>query len=218
VLIVTTLVLKLTSQARRAFQRLREFEPYQLENMEMFSTSLWHLNDALELSNLAQDLLAVNREAPQPWMVAGNCLSLQGEHDEAMRCFRRAAQLDPECAYAWTLCGHEATEMEEYDRAIAFFRTAIRCDSRHFPAWYGMGLVYLRKGKNLHAEHHFRRAAEINPSNPALLCCIGNVMEKVDNYPGALAIYEQACQYDDNSMARFNRSRVLVALGRVPVS
>lgn len=186
--------------------------------MEIYSTTLWHLNDALALSSLAQDLMAVNREAPQPWMVAGNCFSLQGEHDEAMRCFRRAGQLDPGCAYAWTLCGHEASEMEEHERAIAFFRNAIRCDARHYNAWYGMGLVYTTLGKNRHAEHHFRRAVEINPSNPALLCCVGTIMEKVHNYPGALAVYEQACQFGDSgesSMARFNKTRVLVALGRI---
>jgi hypothetical protein len=38
-----------------------------------------------------------------------------------------------------------------------------------------MGLVYLKQGKPKHAEHHFRRAAEINPSNAVLLCCIGAV-------------------------------------------
>lgn len=40
---------------------------------------------------------------------------------------------------------------------------------------YGMGLVYLKTGKLKYAEHHFRRAAEINPTNAVLLCCIGMV-------------------------------------------
>ena len=38
---------------------------------------------------------------------------------------------------------------------------------------YGMGLVYLKTGKPKYAEHHFRRAAEINPTNAVLLTCIG---------------------------------------------
>jgi Flp pilus assembly protein TadD len=38
-----------------------------------------------------------------------------------------------------------------------------------------MGLVYLKTGKPRYAEHHFRRAAEINPTNAVLLCCIGMV-------------------------------------------
>lgn len=38
-----------------------------------------------------------------------------------------------------------------------------------------MGLVYLKQGKLRHAEHHFRRASEINPTNPVLLCCLAQV-------------------------------------------
>jgi anaphase-promoting complex subunit 3 len=79
--------------------------------------------------------MAVSRESPQAWIAAGNTFSLQRDHDEAMRCFRRAAQIDPGCAYAWTLCGYEAVEMEEWERALGFYRTAIRTDVRHYNAW-----------------------------------------------------------------------------------
>jgi hypothetical protein len=40
---------------------------------------------------------------------------------------------------------------------------------------YGMGLTYLKMGKLNYAEHHFRRATEINPTNAVLLSCIGMV-------------------------------------------
>lgn len=79
--------------------------------------------------------MSISRESPQAWISAGNLFSLQKDHDEAMRCFKRATQVDPGCAYAWTLCGYEAIEMEEYERAIAFYRTAIRTEPRHYNAW-----------------------------------------------------------------------------------
>jgi anaphase-promoting complex subunit 3 len=103
--------------------------------MEHYSTLLWHLGDLPALSHLSQTLISIDRESAQPWIAAGNCFSLQQDHDEAMRCFRRATQVEPGCAYAWTLCGYEAIEMEEYERAIAFYRTAIRADARHYNAW-----------------------------------------------------------------------------------
>jgi anaphase-promoting complex subunit 3 len=161
--------------SRQIFQSLIKSEPYSLQSMECYSTLLWHLGDAPALSALTQRLMSIDREAPQTWIAAGNCFSLQKNHDEAMRCFRRATQVDPSCAYAWTLCGYEAIEMEEHDRAMAFYRSAIRTDARHYNAWYGMGLVYLKTGKTKYSEHHFRRAAEINPTSPVLLCCIGMV-------------------------------------------
>ncbi|OCF36805.1 anaphase-promoting complex subunit 3 [Kwoniella heveanensis BCC8398] len=201
--------------ARRAFASLLELEPYRLQSMEQYSTLLWHISDPPALSHLSQSLMSVNRESPQPWIAAGNCFSLQKDHDEAMRCFRRATQLDPGCAYAWTLCGYEAMEMEEYERAIAFYRTAIRNDSRHYNAWYGMGLVYMKTGKTRYAEHHFRRAVDINPTNAVLLCCVGMVLEQSDDIVQAIHFYERAVAYAPNSpMVQFKRIRVLVALQR----
>ncbi|KAK8864454.1 hypothetical protein IAR55_001703 [Kwoniella newhampshirensis] len=201
--------------ARRAFVSLLQLEPYRLQSMEQYSTLLWHLSDPTALSHLSQSLMSVNRDSAQPWIAAGNCFSLLKDHDEAMRCFRRATQIDPSCAYAWTLCGYEAIEMEEYDRAIAFYRTAIRTDARHYNAWYGMGLVYLKTGKHKYAEHHFRRAVEINPTNAVLLCCVGMVLEQSDDIVQAIRYYERAVLFaPDSPMVHFKRIRALVALQR----
>lgn len=54
-----------------------------------------------------------------------------------------------------------------------FFRT--RRHRRLIKKRYGMGLVYLKTDRPRYAEHHFRRAVEINPTNPVLLCCVGMV-------------------------------------------
>ncbi|RSH87314.1 anaphase-promoting complex subunit cdc27 [Saitozyma podzolica] len=195
--------------ARRAFRALLTVEPYRLESTELYSTLLWHLSDPPALSHLSQSLMAVSRESPQAWIAAGNTFSLQRDHDEAMRCFRRAAQIDPGCAYAWTLCGYEAVEMEEWERALG---SIVPRSERT----YGMGLVYLKTGKPRYAEHHFRRAAEINPTNAVLLCCIGMVLEQTDDVVGALAAYEEACKYAPESpMVLFKRIRMLVALQRI---
>jgi hypothetical protein len=40
---------------------------------------------------------------------------------------------------------------------------------------YGMGVVYAKTGKLRHADHHYRRAADINPTNAVLLSSIGSV-------------------------------------------
>ncbi|WVN88371.1 uncharacterized protein L203_103577 [Cryptococcus depauperatus CBS 7841] len=203
------------AMARRAFTFLQHLEPYRLQSMEQHSTLLWHLSDLPTLSHLSQTLISISRTSPQAWIAVGNSLSLQRDHDEAMRCFRRATQVDPGCAYAWTLCGYEAVEMEEYERALAFYRTAIRTDARHYNAWYGMGLVYLKTDKPRYAEHHFKRAIEINPTNPVLLCCIGMALEKSDDIVQAIHFYERASKYAPQSpMVQFKRIRALVALQR----
>ncbi|WRT66427.1 uncharacterized protein IL334_003383 [Kwoniella shivajii] len=202
-------------QARRAFTQLIEKEPYRLQSMDHYSTLLWHLSDPPALSHLSQHLMSINKESPQSWISAGNCFSLQKDHEEAMKCFRRATQVDPNNAYAWTLCGYESIEMEEYERALSYFRNAVRGEGRFYNAWYGMGLVYMKTGKIKYAEHHFRRAVEINPTNAVLLCCVGMVLEQSDDIVQAIHFYERAVHYAPKSpMVQFKRIRALVALQR----
>ncbi len=100
----------------------------------MYSTLLWHLRRHVRLSFLAQELLSTDPKSPQAWIAVGNCFSLQKEKTQALTCFRRAAQLDPTCAYAYTLSGHESID-EDLSKAINFFQTALRADARHYNAW-----------------------------------------------------------------------------------
>ena len=102
--------------------------------MEIYSTLLWHLQRNVELSFLAQELLNIDPQSPQAWIAIGNLFSLQKERLQALTSFRRAAQLDPTCAYAYTLSGHESID-EDLDKAINFFQSALRADSRHYNAW-----------------------------------------------------------------------------------
>ena len=102
--------------------------------MEVYSTLLWHLQRCIRLSFLAQELLSTDPKSPQAWIAVGNCFSLQKEKTQALTCFRRAAQLDPTCAYAYTLSGHESID-EDLSKAINFFQSALRADARHYNAW-----------------------------------------------------------------------------------
>lgn len=116
-------------QAERVFQAVRSLEPYRIWDMEVYSTLLWHLRRNVQLSFLAQELLAIDSRAPEAWIAAGNCFSLQKERNQALTCFRRAAQLDPGCAYAYTLSGHESVD-DDLEKAVTFFQSAIRSTLR----------------------------------------------------------------------------------------
>jgi len=66
--------------------------------------------------------------------VAGNCFSLQREHDSALRLFQRSLQLDPNMAYAASLVGHEHLAGEDLGAAAIAYQHALRCDPRHYNA------------------------------------------------------------------------------------
>lgn len=203
----------LWSDAEKIYARLKTMAPSRLEDMELYSTCLWHLQKEVDLAFLAHETIEIDRDSPEAWCVVGNSFSVQKDHDQAIKCFRRASQLDPKFTYAYTLQGHEYIENEEYDKALSAYRTAISVDKRHVNGWYGLGKVFEKQGKYDFAEQHYRTAAGINPSSAVLLTCIGAVLEKLKNPRAALVQYTKACELSPPvAIARFKRARVLATL------
>ena len=202
-------------EAERFFIRVRQLAPTRLEDMEVYSTVLWHLKSEIELAYLAHELIETDRLSPQAWCAIGNSFSLQREHEQALKCFKRSTQLDSRFAYGFTLQGHEYIANEEFEKALESYRAAIAADGRHYNAWYGLGKVYEKMGKWNIAEQHYRSAARINPTNAVLICCIGLVLEKQKHPEDALLMYSRACSLAPQSaLSRFKKARCLMSLGR----
>uniref|UniRef100_A0A667WZ15 Cell division cycle protein 27 homolog n=1 Tax=Myripristis murdjan TaxID=586833 RepID=A0A667WZ15_9TELE len=200
------------TQAERMFSEVRRIESYRVEGMEIYSTTLWHLQKDVALSALAKDLTDMDKNCPEAWCVAGNCFSLQREHDIAIKFFQRAIQVDPGFAYAYTLLGHEFVLTEELDRALACFRNAIRVNTRHYNAWYGLGMIYYKQEKFNLAEIHFKKALSINPQSSVLLCHIGVVQHALKKSDAALETLNRAIGIDPkNPLCKFHRASILFA-------
>ena len=201
------------NDAEKYFARMKAMAPSNLEDMEVYSTILWHMKNEVDLSFLAHELLEVDRLSPQAWCAVGNSFSLQREHDQALKCFKRATQLDPKFAYAFALQGHEYVSNEEYDKALSAYRSAIAVENRHYSAWYGLGRVFEKQGKYAMAEQHYRTACSINPTNAVLVTCIGTVLEKLRNTKAALIQYAKATDMEPKATnPRFRKASVLMQL------
>lgn len=55
------------SRAEKIYQRCRRLQPHCTEGLEFHSTCLWHLQETVKLSNLAQECHAFDRMAPETW-------------------------------------------------------------------------------------------------------------------------------------------------------
>lgn len=190
-------------------------EPYRMAGLDLYSTTLWHLKKEVELSYLAQQVTAFDKLSSEAWCVAGNCFSLQKEHDTALTFFQRAIQLNPSFTYAYTLSGHEYVANEDFEKAINCYRHAIRTDPRHYNAWYGLGTIYYRQEKFEFAEYHFKRALEINPRSSLLHCFLGMVLHSTRQFDEALRVLAIAGELQPlNPQARFQRANVLITQHR----
>jgi anaphase-promoting complex subunit 3 len=225
------------AEAEKVFKKIREKNPSYLEHMEVYSNTLWQLKDDVALGHLAHTLMDQDRLSPQAWCALGNASSLERQHDDAVKCFSRATQLDPKFAYAFTLQGHEHVANEEFDKAMQAYRRAISADNRHYNGWYGLGNVYERMGKYDVAEKHYKAAAQINPNNVTLVVRIGlvsshlpiphnlriltilQVLDRQRRPDAALTFFHSAVTLDPSSiMARFRRAQTLLKLGDTSAS
>lgn len=204
------------AEAEKFFRRLRILAPTRLEDMEVYSTILWHLRRETDLSFLAHELVESEWHSPQAWCTLGNAWSLASDREQAVRCFQRATQLDPKFAYAYTLQGHEHVLNEEYDKALGSYRHAISADRRHYNAYYGIGKVYEKLGNYDKALRHYNAASAINPTNAVLICCIGTVLEKQKQIMQALQYFSKATDLAPRAaQTRFKKARALLAIGQL---
>ena len=95
-------------------------------------------------------------------------VSLQKEHDAAIRCFHRAIAV-ASGSPAHTLCGHEYVANEAFEKAVAMYRHAMRLNGRHY-ARVRFGSDLLPPGKHALAEYHFQQALSMNPGSSVLHC------------------------------------------------
>lgn len=217
------------TSSEAAFVRMLKSQPSRLQDVEIYSTVLWHLKKQVKLSFLAHTLKDLAYEAPQTWCAIGNAFALAKEHDQAKACFKRATQIDPDFWYAWTLLGHQYHESAEYETAMHAFRKGMGRERRNYDCWYGLGKCYELLGKFDEAVRHYRVAASINPGNNLLFLCIGSVsciapttilvltyqaLEKSGHTRDALTQYTHALSLEPKSqLARFKKASVLRKLG-----
>lgn len=200
-------------EAEKFFAEALRIEPYRLEGIEYYSSCLWHLKKQVELCTLAHDALEKSKFAPEAWIVVGNCFSLQKEHENALKFFNRAIQLNPQNAYAHCLCGHEYVYNEDFQNARKYFETSLNYDIRHYNAWWGLGNICFKQEKYEKAVENFRQAISINANCPILYSYLGMTLSAMRRYSEALKHFDNAELLDPNNVLnRYQKSLVLFHL------
>lgn len=200
-------------EAEKFFAEALRIEPHRLEGIEYYSSCLWHLKKQVELCTLAHDALDKSRFAPEAWIAVGNCFSLQKEHENALKFFNRAIQLNPQNAYAHSLCGHEYVYNEDFQNARKYFEISLTFDIRHYNAWWGLGNINFKQEKYEKAVENFQRAITINANCPILYSYLGMTLASMRRFSEALKHFDNAELLDPNNVLnRFQKASVLVQL------
>ncbi len=113
------------------------------------------------------------------WYKDGYELYNNGNYEQAITCYDKALEIDPDYAFAWNNKGAALYYLGRYDEAITCYDKALEIDPGFEPAitnrnialnklkeeWYNYGVAYYEVGRYEEAIVGFDRALEIDPDD-----------------------------------------------------
>lgn len=200
-------------RAREVFSRLHLEWPFSKLNTVLYSNVLWHLRSKADLSALAHQQIKLEPRNADSWCTLGNAYSLDGDSENALNAFQRAAQVNPDHAYAYTLAGHEYLLLEDFDSARASFIEAAKVDPRHYRGWYGLGLMYFKMNEVDQAKAYFKKAHLIFPKSSVLYAWMGMCEAALGDARQAVIHLKSAVSLSpENSKAKYHLASMLVSV------
>jgi tetratricopeptide (TPR) repeat protein len=98
------------------------------------------------------------------WHNKGLSLNNLGRHNEAITCYDKALEINPNYINAWGNKGNSLCYLKRYDEGITCYDKALEIDPNNADAWYNKGnsLYYLKRYDE--AIEAFDRAIQTNPN------------------------------------------------------
>jgi predicted O-linked N-acetylglucosamine transferase (SPINDLY family) len=121
-----------------------------------------------------------------------------GMLNEALECFRRAAELDPSSAAAQTNLGAALRRKGNVDEAILHLRRAVRLNPEVAQMHSNLGNALREQGNLAEAVASYQEALRLNPSYVEALHNLGNTLVDQGDLEQAKVCYERALERRPN--------------------
>ncbi|MHC4946691.1 MAG: tetratricopeptide repeat protein [Planctomycetota bacterium] len=158
-----------------------------------------------------RDVVAKRPLNTRAYQNLGQILGAQGEVDEAMDCFRRSLEINPNQHRVRFNLAYYLSARGRHDEALAHLRTAVAQSPRFFRARFNLGNALFQRGDYEAAIEQYRVAAEITPRNVQPLIMIGNARSNQGRLDEAEQAFRAAVARPDAAPA--DRAKASTNLG-----
>ncbi|MFA7375598.1 MAG: tetratricopeptide repeat protein, partial [Methanothrix soehngenii] len=187
----------------------------------------------LAVATLCASAIAQENTA-EDWYKKGLELSKKGSHEEAVRAYDKAIEIDPQNATLWLakgqglrsmaygFSGQERTTIEE--AAIKAYDKAIKIDPNYSDAWGSKGYILLQiasRNKTVNMDvcneslYSFDKALELNPKDANAWQGRGTLLLGLNRFEEAIESYDRALESDPSYIgASQGKAQAVEALGR----
>ncbi len=143
----------------------------------------------------------------------GNALATLDKYSEAIDCFDKAIELNPNHARAYSNKGNALYDLDNYSEAIDCFDKAIELNPNHAHAYSNKGNALYDLGKHSEAIDWFDQAIKLNPNYAPAYINKGNALYDLGKYSEAIDCFDKAIELNPNHAPAYcNKGTVLATL------
>ena len=145
-------------------------------------------------------------EALEAWELRHKGVSLGslGRHEEAIRCYDKALELDPRDALAWNNKGISLGRLGRHQDAIRCCDKALGLDPRNAKPWNNKGISLGGLGRHEDACRCYDKALELDPLNALAWGNKGVSLGSLGRYEEEIRCYDKALELDPRYAAALN--------------
>ena len=137
------------------------------------------------------------------------------EWEKAIRCCKKALELDPKLAVAWGARGFALSQLGRNEEALASYDKALDIDPKLSLAWGTRGFTLSELGRNEEALASYDKALEIDQKLAVAWSSRGLALSRLGGHEEALTSYDKALELDPRLAGVWsNRGNALSELGR----
>jgi tetratricopeptide (TPR) repeat protein len=126
------------------------------------------------------------------WRNKGGALYSLGKYDEAIKCYDKAIEIDPDNPVVWNNKGLALNSLGKYDEAITSYDKAIEIDPDDADTWNNKGLALNSLGKYDEAITSYDKAIEIDPDDADTWNNKGLALNSLGKYDEAKKCYDRS--------------------------
>lgn len=154
------------------------------------------------------------KEQTSRWLELGHDHLDQGQYEQAIQCFQKAARLNPDDANIYFFIGATQQRLSSFDQALETYQKVLALDSRHVEALYNTAVAFHSLGRLKQAISRYQKVIELKPEFVDPHFNLGSAFHDLKKYPEAIACYRNALKLNPGYyQADYNLGNIYKELG-----
>ena len=161
--------------------------------------------------------ISVTRSNWIAWYNLGWHLDTHGQTEEAVKCYRKALEIDPLFPDPINNLGCALASLKRYEEAIPCFESALKLQPTSLEVQLNIANALKELGRNDEATARYRLVLGSRPDHPAALMNLGSLLSRQNQFAEAIPILEKSLAANPSQpIVHYNLANALAKMRRIP--